>query len=62
MTIFDQNGTAGSGRSENHPKMRFFAPYSSARRHQRSPTMGMGRVDTPTLVAGGGRFVQDSAM
>ncbi len=25
MTIFDQNGTAGSGRSENHPKMRVFA-------------------------------------
>ena len=63
MTILDQNGTAGSGRPENHPKMRFFAPYSSARRDQRPPTTGMGRVRTPTRVeAGSPWFLQYSAV
>ncbi len=50
----------GLGRSENRPKMRFFAPYSSARRDQRPPTMGMGRVDTPTWVVGGEPLVRSA--
>ncbi len=53
MAVFDQNGTAGPGRYENHPKTRFFAPYSSTRRDQGLPTMGMGRVPTPTWVVDG---------
>ena len=43
----------GPGRSENHPKTRVFDPYSSTMRDQRPPTMGMGRVGTPTWVVGG---------
>ncbi len=38
---------------KNHPKTRFFVPHSSTRRDQRVPTMGMGRVPTPSRMVGG---------
>ncbi len=37
----------------NRPKMRFFDPYSSARRDRRPSTMGMDRVATPARMVGG---------
>ncbi len=42
MAVFDQNGTAGSGMSKNRSKMRFFAPYSSARPRRFLPAAESG--------------------